>query len=141
MKILLNGEPVWFGCDSRKQMSNDLGIWDSNLYDYQGLYDTSFKLSKADRLIYHQSQMVHAMLLTGVDIVDDKPRRWRVENSWGSKNGKKGFYIINDNWFDDYVFEIAAKKSDLPQELQKALETEPIVLPPWDPMGSLAKVR
>jgi len=36
------------------------------------------------------------------------------------------------------MFEIAAKKSYLPKELQKALELEPIVLPPWDPMGSLA---
>jgi len=36
------------------------------------------------------------------------------------------------------MFEIAARKSALPSKLQDALETEPIVLPPWDPMGSLA---
>jgi len=25
--------------------------------------------------------MTHAMLFTGVDVVDGEPRRWRVENS------------------------------------------------------------
>ncbi len=33
---------------------------------------------------------------------------------------------------------IAARKSYLPDELAEAVELEPIVLPPWDPMGSLA---
>jgi hypothetical protein len=33
---------------------------------------------------------------------------------------------------------IAARKSALPKELQDALELPPIVLPPHDPMGSLA---
>jgi len=45
---------------------------------------------------------------------------------------------MNDNWFDEFMFEIAAPKSMLPEELVAALEKEPIVLPPWDPMGSLA---
>jgi bleomycin hydrolase len=36
------------------------------------------------------------------------------------------------------MFEIAAKKSMLPPELLNALMQDPIVLPPWDPMGALA---
>ena len=132
------GEPVWFGCDVVPQMRRDMGLWDARLYDYEGLYDTEFGLTKTDRLIYHQTFMTHAMLFTGVDMVDGKPRRWRVENSWGDENGKKGFYLMQDSWFDEYMFEIAARKSALPDELQKALELEPIVLPPWDPMGALA---
>jgi len=36
------------------------------------------------------------------------------------------------------MFEIAAPKSYLPADLQNALALAPIVLPPWDPMGSLA---
>jgi bleomycin hydrolase len=138
MRSLLDGQPVWFGCDCSKQMDRDLGLWDSRLYDYEGVYDTQFKLNKADRLIYHQSRMNHAMLFTGVDVVDDQPRCWRVENSWSDESGKKGFFIMDDSWFDDYMFEIAAKKSYLPEDLLKALTLKPIVLPTWDPMGSLA---
>ena len=139
MRTITDGEPVWFGCDVGKMMRRDLGIWDAELFDYKNLYDTPFDLTKSDRLLYHQTVMTHAMLFTGVDVVDGQPRRWRVENSWGDENGKKGFFVMNDSWFGEYMFEIAARKSYLPPELKEALELEPIVLPPWDPMGSLAR--
>jgi len=46
---------------------------------------------------------------------------------------------MNDNWFDEYTFEIAARKSLLPADLQAALaQAAPTVLPAWDPMGALA---
>jgi len=141
LKALKAGEPVWMGCDVGKQMHGQNGIWDAELYDFAGIYDTTFTLTKADRLHYHQTQMTHAMLFTGVDVVDRKPRRWRVENSWGDDKGRgqKGFYTMNDSWFDEYMFEIAAPRSRLPKRLQQALDRPPEVLPPWDPMGALAR--
>jgi len=138
-KAIQEGEPVWFGCDVGKNMSNEYGIWDADLYDLPSVYDTAFTLDKAARLAYHETLMTHAMLFTGVDVVDGRARRWRVENSWGSERGNEGFYTMNDSWFDEYVFEIAARKDRLPQELQAALDAEPIVLPAWDPMGALAR--
>ena len=140
MRSIMKGEPVWMGCDVGKMMRRDLGLWDKNLFDYEAVYDTAFKLGKADRLVYHQTAMTHAMLFTGVDVVNHRPRRWRVENSWGEeKCGRKGFFVMNDSWFDEHMFEIAARKSALPKPLQRALKLPPIVLPPWDPMGSLAR--
>jgi bleomycin hydrolase len=138
-RALQAGEPVWFGCDVGKMMSNEYGVWDANLFDLPSVYDTAFTLDKADRLVLHETQMTHAMLFTGVDLLDGVPRRWRVENSWGSDKGKDGFYTMNDSWFDEYVFEIAARRDTLPEELRAALATDPIVLPAWDPMGSLAR--
>jgi bleomycin hydrolase len=138
-RTLEGGEPVWFGCDVGKMMRRDLGIWDKDLYNYGGVYSTDFALDKAARLDYHETQMTHAMLFTGVDVVDGRPRRWRVENSWGDENGQKGFYTMNDSWFDEYTFEIAARKNALPADLQAVLDQEPIVLPAWDPMGALAR--
>ncbi|MHC4415071.1 MAG: C1 family peptidase [Planctomycetota bacterium] len=141
MRTLMGGEPVWFGCDVGKMMRRDLGLWDADLFDYQGIYDTTFELDKAGRLQYHQTVMTHAMLFTGVDVVDGGPRRWRVENSWGDEIGRKGFFVMNDSWFDEHMFEIAARRSALPDDLQAAIDLEPIVLPPWDPMGALARAR
>ncbi len=138
MRQLLDGKPVWMGCDVGKQMHNKLGLWDARLFDYTSVYDADFSLDKAARLEYQQTRMTHAMLFTGVDVVDGVPRRWRVENSYGDTPGDKGFFLMNDSWFDEYMFEIAAPKNCLPPELQKALDEEPIVLPPWDPMGALA---
>ncbi|MHC4768959.1 MAG: C1 family peptidase, partial [Planctomycetota bacterium] len=139
MRTIMDGAPVWFGCDVGKMMRRDAGIWDAGLYDYESVYDTSFELPKADRLRYHQTLMTHAMLFTGVDVVNGQPRRWRVENSWGDENGRKGFFTMNDSWFEQHMFEIAARRSVLPPQLQEAVDLEPIILPPWDPMGSLAK--
>ncbi len=138
MQMLLDGKPVWMGCDTGKQMHRDLGIWDAQLFDYSSVYGADFDMDKAERLEYHQTRMTHAMMFTGVDVVDGKPRRWRVENSWDDKVGDKGFFMMNDSWFAEYMFEIAAPRSYLPADLQAALDQEPIVLPPWDPMGSLA---
>jgi bleomycin hydrolase len=138
-RTLQRGEPVWFGCDVGKMMSNDYGVWDASLYDLSSVYDTAFALDKADRLVYHETQMTHAMLFTGVDVLDGVIRKWRVENSWGADKGKDGFYTMNDSWFDEYVFEIAARRSDLPEALRQALDAKPIVLPAWDPMGALAR--
>ena len=132
------GEPVWFGCDTSQMSDATLGIWDAKLFDYDAVYNVTSDLSKADRLLHHESLMTHAMLFTGVDLLDGAPRRWRVENSWGSEKGDKGFMTMNDNWFGEYVFEIAVRRDALPADLQSALEQKPTVLPAWDPMGALA---
>jgi bleomycin hydrolase len=139
MDSIVAGVPVWFGCDVAKMRSNDLGMWDAGLYDLESVYDVPFTLGKAERLAVHDAMMTHAMLFTGVDVVDGSPRKWRVENSWGNERGDKGFWTMNDNWFDEHVFEIAARRDQLPPELQAALVAEPIVLPAWDPMGALAR--
>ena len=138
LRLLQDGRPVWMGCDTGKQMHRELGLWDAQLFDYSSVYNADFSLDKAGRLEYHQTRMTHAMLFTGVDMVDGEPRRWRVENSWDVEVGDKGFFLMNDSWFSEYMFEIAAPMGYLPADLQKALDEEPIVLPPWDPMGSLA---
>jgi bleomycin hydrolase len=138
---ITGGEPVWFGCDVGKMMSDEYAVWDAGLYDLPAVYDASFGLDKAARLEYHESAMTHAMLFTGVDVLDGATRRWRVENSWGADRGKDGFFTMNDSWFGQYVFEIAARKSALPDGLRDALDAEPIVLPAWDPMGALALAR
>ncbi len=139
-KLLEDGLPVWMGCDVGKQMERERGLWDANLYQYEELYDIKFGMNKSNRLQHGQTMMTHAMLFTGVDVVEGKSRRWRVENSWGSdKSGEKGYFTMNDNWFDEYMFEIAAPKSYLSEEMLDGLKTIPEVLPAWDPMGSLAK--
>ncbi|GAA3122122.1 C1 family peptidase [Streptomyces echinatus] len=138
MDTIVGGEPVWFGCDVAKMMRADAGVWDAGLFDYAAVYDAPFTMDKADRLLHHDTQMTHAMLFTGVDVVDGSPRRWRVENSWGDEKADKGFWTMNDSWFGEHVFEIAVRRSALPADLAAALEQPPIVLPAWDPMGALA---
>jgi bleomycin hydrolase len=138
-RLLEEGTPVWMGCDVGKQMDRKRGLWDAALFESQALYGVEFGMDKTTRLRFGQTMMTHAMLFTGVDVVDGQPRRWRVENSWGADNGVKGFYTMNDSWFDEYMFEISAPDSHLSDQMREGLRTEPVVLPAWDPMGSLAR--
>ena len=134
-----SGEPVWFGCDVGQQSDRKAGLMLNGIYDYAGTLAVDLSTTKEQRVIMGESMMTHAMLLTGVDRGSDgQPRRWRVENSWGDEVGEKGFFTMDDAWFDQYVFEVAVKKSELPAELAAALDLEPTVLPAWDPMGALA---
>jgi bleomycin hydrolase len=43
-----------------------------------------------------------------------------------------------DDWFSEYVYQVVIDKKYLSAEEKAALEKKPVVLKPWDPMGSLA---
>ncbi|MEA2103594.1 MAG: C1 family peptidase [Candidatus Cloacimonadota bacterium] len=135
---LKDGIPVWFGCDVGKKMQREKGVLDQNIYNYEDVLNSKFELDKAGRLDYGESLMTHAMVFTGVNLINDIPNRWKVENSWGEKNGEKGYFVMSDKWFEEYTYQVVIDKKYLSEELRKAWETEPIVLKPWDPMGSLA---
>lgn len=139
---LTDGRPVWFGCDTAAQADRERGVWDARLHDYTRFYGVELgtdALDKQQRVLTGESLMTHAMVLTGVDLDDDgTPLKWRVENSWGDKNADKGFWTMRDSWFGEYVFVIAVHRDRLPEQYRAALDSEPHVLPAWDPMGALA---
>lgn len=135
---LTSGEPVWFGADVSKQADRTTGLLVGELHDYSGLFGVDLATTKEQRVISGESAMNHAMLFTGVDLVDGNPRRWRVENSWGEEPGDKGFFTMDDAWFSEYVFEVVVRVDALPEDLRPALTEEPLALPAWDPMGTLA---
>lgn len=135
---LEQGESVWFGCDVGQSSTRDSGIMALDAYDMNDLFDIDFTMTKAQRLDYGESLMTHAMVLTGVDIVDGKSTKWKVENSWGEKVGTNGFFVMSDEWMDEYTYQIVVRKEFLTAEQLAAFEAEPKVLAPWDPMGALA---
>ena len=51
--------------------------------------------------------------------------------------GEKGYYVCSDSWFDQYVFQAAVEREYLGSLADLAAQ-EPVVLEPWDPMGTLA---
>lgn len=133
------GEAVWFGADVSQPYDRGLGFFVTGIHDYDGLFDVDFSSTKLERVRSGESAMDHSMLFTGVDLDEaGQPRAWRVENSWGEEPGDSGFFTMDDQWFTDNVFEVVVPKSALPEDLAAAVDSEPIVLPAWDPMGTLA---
>ena len=132
--------PVWFGCDVGKHFHRNLGVMDMDIFDFELFYSTDFPMTKTDRLEFGDSQMTHAMLFTGVDL-DGRghTRKWQVENSWGEKRSDKGYDIMTDSWFDEYNYEVVVYKDYITKDEFSLYQKDPVVLPPWDPMGALAK--
>ncbi|WP_343004531.1 C1 family peptidase [Bifidobacterium longum] len=138
--LVEQGIPVWFGAECGPMMDREAGAWATDLFEYDRVYGVRFDLSKEQRVRFGDSAMDHAMAFAGVDVADDgtTTRRWRVENSWGAKIADKGYFTMSDDWFTEYVYEVAVPKALLPEEYQKVLEEPAISLPAWDPMGALA---
>lgn len=136
---LKDGEPVWFGCDVGQYSHRESGILDTAVYDFENTLQVKFPMTKAERLDYGQSLMTHAMVFQGVNLTPEgNPTRWRVENSWGEEPGKKGYYVMSDEWFSEYMYQVVVNKKYLTEAQKAVIDTETIVLKPWDPMGALA---
>lgn len=134
---LKDGEPVWFGSDVLQHCDRNAGVMDFDLYDLEALFGVKFTMDKAQRFATHESLPTHAMTIAGVDIKDGKPTKWKIENSWGTENhgmktGNNGYFVCSDEWFDNFVYEVAIRKDRLSPEMQKALESDPIVWPFWN---------
>ena len=134
LKQLLDNQPVYFSCDVGKESNSEYGILAPDIHDYETFYGMDFSMSKADKFSYRESHSTHAMVFVGVDTLQGRPKKWLVENSWGDKKGDKGYWTMYDEWFDEYIYKVIIHKKHLPKHVLDILKTEPIVLPPWDPM-------
>jgi len=129
------GDAVWFGNDVLQQMSRERGFLDSNLFKTADLFGVDLSLTKAQRLATGEAEVSHAMTLTGVDLVKGYPTSWKVENSWGEKNGEKGYFVMTDDWMNDFVYEVVVRKEFLTADQQALLDTTPQALPAWDSLA------
>ena len=122
IRQLKDGRPVWFGSDVGQFSDRKAGYLTTDAYAVDELFSTDFPMT------------------TGVDLDDaGKPVRWKVENSWGKDRGRDGYYVMSDEWFGEFSYQILLDRKYFTPEQAAAFDTEPIVLHPWDPMGSLAR--
>ncbi len=128
------GKAMYFSCDVGKFLDRKSGIADLDNFDYSSLLGVSFGMDKKERVMTHASGSSHAMTLIAVDLVDGKPTKWMVENSWGETSGYKGNIVMTDRWFDEYMFRLVVEKGFVPASLQGYLSQKPVLLPAWDPM-------
>ena len=89
------GKSVWFGCDvNQHSEAREKGLLDLDAFAEDELFDIDLSMTKAERLDYKESLMTHAMVLTGVDLVDGQPTKWKVENSWGNVRRVDGRILL-----------------------------------------------
>lgn len=135
---LKDGRKMYSSYDVGKQMDKERGFLDPKNYDYATLFDTSFKMNKAQRISTFDSGSTHAMTLTAVDLdANGKPTKWKVENSWGTDNAQKGYLIMTNDWFNEYMFRLVVNKKYVPENLLKMEAQKPIMLTYDDPLFSI----
>ena len=132
---LKDGEAVWFGNDVLRQMDRKTGYLSTNLYKLNDLFGVNLDMDKADRLRTGVGEVSHAMTLVGVDEDQGDIRQWKVENSWGEKSGSKGYFVMSNEWFNDYVYEVVVHKKYLTEEQRKIAEGPITDLPLWDSLA------
>lgn len=136
---LRDNKIVWFGSDVSSYGDRMRGVWDDKEFDFKSLLDLDIKMDKGESLDFRSSAMNHAMCITGVAF-DEKgvPTKWKIENSWGNDRGREGYFMMSDTWFDQFTYQAVIDKKYLTKEELDAYNADPVVLKPWDPMGSLA---
>lgn len=126
IKQLKDNIPVMVGICITKFADINSGILDTRLYDYEKLVNYK-ALSKMEGLSAEDIKLHHWMTITGVQIEEDIPKRWKVEDSYGDKKKINGYYIMNDNFFDKYVFTIIIHKKYLSPKQLKLYNNEGII--------------
>lgn len=131
---ILDNEAMYFSCDVGKQLEREKGLLDIRNFNYEELFGVDFSMNKSERIRTYDSGSSHGMSLVGVNILaDGSIDKWLLENSWGEE-GHDGFLIMTDDWFSEYMFRLVIRKDYIDAETLGILDTEPVFLPPWDPM-------
>jgi len=137
LKSVLDDEPVWFAADVGKDQATERGIMAVGMYDYGSIFGVDLEMTKVQRMLSREGTPNHAMAFVGLDVQDDVPVKWRIENSWGKEKGDDGYWTMYDSWFDRHVYQVIVKKAYVPNKILKRYQDKPITLPPWHPMAAM----
>ena len=99
---------------------------------YGEIFDLDLKLDRNSILKTNGITNCHCMIITGVNIIDNKITKWKIENSWGNKSGNQGYYIATNDWVKNYVHRIVINKKCLTPKQLEILEKNVIEIEKWD---------
>lgn len=134
---LKNGDIVYFSCDNGKYMNNEKGIWNDKQYDYENLFQIDLSLEKGEMLDSRECYFGHTMVITGIELEDNRIKRFKLKNSWGKSETNSGYWIATPSWMKKYLYQIVVKEDYMLKDKIELLKTKPIELNIWDSLAEL----
>lgn len=130
LKQLKKGESIYFYCSTTSKRID--GLWLDLMERYGDIFDMDLTMGHDDILKTNGITNAHCMLITGANEIDNKITKWKIENSWGSKCGKQGYYVATDDWINRYVYRVVINKKYMTKKQLELLNQKPIFLKKWE---------
>ena len=130
LKQIKGYEPVYFFCSTTSKRIE--GTWIDTIERYGDIFDIDLVFNRNEISKTNAITESHIMLITGVDLVDNQPKKWKIENTWGENFGKNGQYVATNDWLNRYVFKICINKKYLTDRQLNLLNKPPILVRKWD---------
>lgn len=134
---LKNGDIVYFSCDNGKYMNNEKGLWNDKQYDYENLFQIDLSFEKGEMLDSRECYFGHTMVITGIELEDNRIKRFKIKNSWGKSETNSGYWIATPSWMKKYLYQIVIKEDYMLKDEIELLKTKPIELNIWDSLAEL----
>ena len=126
---LENNELVYFSTSTTTKYEN--GIWIDLMSRYTNLFDIDLNMDNNEIFKTYGTMGEHSMIITGVN-TNNKIKKWKVENSWGNKEGNNGYFVMEDKFMMNYMISVVINKKYLSSKELDILDTKPIEVSKWD---------
>ena len=130
IKQLKNNEPVYINVSTTSKSVD--GIWIDIMKRYGDILNIDLKLSNNDIIKTNGTTEEHAVIITGVLIINNEIKKWKVENSWGNMVGKNGYFVVEEEFIRNYLIGIVINKKYLTNKEKELLNKKPIEVSKWD---------
>ena len=126
---LSNNELVYFSTSTTTKYEN--GMWIDLMSRYTNLFDIDLNMNNNEIFRTYGSMGEHSMVITGVN-TNLKFKKWKVENSWGDKEGNNGYFVMEDKFLKNYIISAVINKKYLNKKELDVVDSNPIEVSKWD---------
>lgn len=134
---LKDGMPVCIACENYAYRNTESTVLDTRLFNYEKMLGIK-DLTKQQAMDSFNITLKHWMTIKGVQIENNKPIRWKVEDNGGKEIRINGYYVMNNNFFEKCVYWVWINKKYIPKQILDINNTNPILYDYTDSISSIS---